>query len=967
MPTQRTWNASGRAKFIARRTRNGMARFRMVVARTQQGMGRVKFVVYRVRQGMARFRMVVYRKMSSAGRFVLVAPVLPPLAVFIGGVLVPIQQNALSYDRRIDDSASGSFTVEDSGAEYDLAENRTVMIFDSQSSITLYRGFIDRVDESLVPGSSTTNMRTVTLKDLRWLAEKRIWTGDEFPDWTSGDIAAELHRTILVNEGISAAYALRHDMDATSFGAGTLSGVAVNPLTGELELAKAGSTFTKIETTTADFATGTLSNVTASSNQLALTSYQAIKLSGTSGKSVGYNGGNLFTYWAIWTGAQSVVTGDYLEFDIWVSSTSVEISGGVDLTCSDGTTFRDSGAIDQFGIDCHPKASLEGYANDQWMHRVIVVPASWNGKTINVCRVAFESDKEGPSTLYVKAINFRSSGGTLKTAFFSTTLQKASQSSNVGYLNVKLAKVTVYAQSGSRISPAYGSISATIAGNSLITWNQVIPTQPTTQGTQDIPSPLTVESSLDGGASWQLCTNHTAIPSLLIGQNLSGKTLMLRETFNVAGPNPELTPVLSDVTLSIEPAYTATKTDILHADAASAMTTGTIVNSGYQAAFDPVHDLSGYQLSGKRKRWNWAQFGDTTTFGTMGVRGTGYGSLYLRADPTTETIIRFDGATYSAVALEVDVQAPNIGANVGGSAVLYRTTNWDNTPNSWAYCVHINQSQLVLTRGSNTAGSNAPTTLNTVTINLNIGDWYHLKVVCGSDNVHHIFLDDIEYITTTDATFTAAGQVGLRIWNNSGTQQDSRFDNFGVSASNTLTGSRIAPSVSISAVGVVETSAIWWNADTPPGCTLDIQASTDGGSTYISCTNGGLIPGCEVGVDVTGKSLLIKIILTTGSLSLTPILYGLSWLVVGNFAATGSRISPALDITPANTIGASSITWAGDTPIGTTLAVDSSTDGSTFTPVVTSGDPVVGLVAQGPQVWDTFDADSRASYTIVPF
>src|SRR5437016_2240539 len=98
MPTQRTWDASGRAKFIARRTRNGMGRFRMAV--------------YRVRQGMARFRMVAYRKISGAGRFVLTAPVLPPLAAFVGGVLVPVQQNALSYDRRIDDSASGSFTVE---------------------------------------------------------------------------------------------------------------------------------------------------------------------------------------------------------------------------------------------------------------------------------------------------------------------------------------------------------------------------------------------------------------------------------------------------------------------------------------------------------------------------------------------------------------------------------------------------------------------------------------------------------------------------------------------------------------------------------------------------------------------------------------------------------------------------------------------------------------------------------------
>jgi hypothetical protein len=104
-------------------------------------------------------------------------------------------------------------------------------------------------------------------------------------------------------------------------------------------------------------------------------------------------------------------------------------------------------------------------------------------------------------------------------------------------------------------------------------------------------------------------------------------------------------------------------------------------------------------------------------------------------------------------------------------------------------------------------------------------------------------------------------------------------------------------------------------------------------------------------------------VLSTGNISDSPVLFDYAWVVMSAFSASGSRISPALDITPANTIGASSVTWAGDTPAGTTLAVDSSTDGSTFTPVVTSGNPVAGLVGQGAALWDTFDSDTSASYT----
>jgi hypothetical protein len=937
MPTQRTWNASGRAKFIARRTRNGMARFRMAV--------------YRVRQGMARFRMVAYRKISSAGRFVLVAPVLPPLAAFVGEALVPVQQNALSYDRRIDDNASGSFTVADSGVGYDLSENRKVMIFDSQSSITLYRGFIDRVDESLVPGSST-NMRTVTLKDLRWLAEKRTWTGDEFPDWTAGDIAAELHRTVLVNEGISAAYALRHDMDTASLGAGTLAGTSAS--SGDLELAPAGTPVIKMETTTANWNAGTRTNTTGAANALTLTPISTIKFTSTCN---GLPGSRI--YQQIWGGSYTLVSGDALVYSMWIADSSPAQQAFVHLHCSNG---NNSGGLQDSLSWNEENQDLSGYAKNQWYARTVdLTPIA--GSALVSAFVCFDASAQGQYTAYFHTIKVMN-GATTKATIFASTLNKNMRTQDFGYSKTSCSVVSASDPVvGSRVSPSTSLTPVGILQSGGITWTASVPENAT----------LTISTSVDGGITWVAQSNNSTMAGLLAGANATGLLLLTLVSMAITGNDPTATPVVKLLQCEINPSYQDTKSDVLYIKSTTAdFTTGTLTNLLAQPS------NGGLTLNGLVRDWDDAAITSQTLFGNTTPGQTPFhGALVLTDAGNSDVRARFDFAgTWNVLDMSISQDIPDAAGNVS-NGLVYGTTNWGNSNDSYAYAASVSATTVLLAKGSNSAGAGAFTQLAIFTfpIALTANSWHTLRVqwngTAGTLNgipahTHNVYVDGVLYLSTVDASYTAAGSVGARMYNNLGVGNftQGHFDNFSIVTSYVNT-TWVSPNYSLNAVGTCGNSLLTWKADVADTSVLLAETSIDGGSTWQAATNGGAISGLSNGVSCIGKNLKVRFTFTE-DIGQESILWGFSAWVMSQYSSSGSRISPALDITPANTIGASSISWAGDTPAGTTLAVDSSTDGSTFTPVTTSGDPVAGLVAQGPQIWDTFDTDSRASYTLIP-
>lgn len=893
------------------------------------------------------------------------------LGVYVSGVSVPALQAGLTFDQRLDDRASGSFAVfDETGTDYPLQERQQVEIVDNSHASILYRGFVASIaEQAFAPRQASTELlRTVTLEDLRALAEKRLCDRD-YINWTAGNIAADLVRQRLAGEQITANFAMRYDQDTASFGQGTLTGTTA--ANGYLELAKAGSDITSIETTTADFSAGTFDHVYATDNSLQLWTGRAIKMTGTASKSVGILGGNAYCYWTIWQtdSPLTVNAGDKLEFLVWMPSTSAALIGGLDLTFTDGSGLRDTHQPDQYGIDCHPGTTLGGWADDQWFTRSIQMPTSVVGKQLKSCQMVLEGDQEGMYTFYARDIFFRTSSGVNRIVIFDygqTSLNRSMQKSCAGYYNIAVTNVQYFWERGTRISPALSLTSAALAGPTLMSWSATLPAQPSGGAASETrPAQVTIEASLDNGDTWQICSQNKPIPALIAGQSLTGKSLLVKQTLCVGGPNPELAPILNDVTVTVGSAYNASKSDVSSSYAGSEMTDGTNTLVGYQAAVNTGGgwqraDVSGLKLNGWRKNWRTGEFVNHAKYGTGGsIMGGANGALRLSTAGAGETVIHFeDAGTLSGhVCIECDLYI-GTASNVG---VLYHTTTWNNTMNTFGYYAFLGPTQIGLGKGSN-SGADSWTLFSAASVTLATNQWYHLKVWQSTDNYHHVLVDGVEYLSWQDTSYTSGG-VGVRVYASSGAGYG-YFDNYGATDNAYLAwGVRDAPAVSLAPATHVGDTRIWWQEDVPAGCTLSVQTSINGGVDYIDCTNGGSIPWLGHGDSLTGISLRVRTRLLTTTASHSPTMLGISWLVTGDFSASGSRVSPALSANPAVTVGSSSVTWDADVPSSGTLGIDSSLNGSSWSALSVSGDPVAGLTEQGDCWWDTFETDSSASYT----
>jgi Concanavalin A-like lectin/glucanases superfamily len=109
-----------------------------------------------------------------------------------------------------------------------------------------------------------------------------------------------------------------------------------------------------------------------------------------------------------------------------------------------------------------------------------------------------------------------------------------------GWSTITAPYGTTPATSGNRVSPAYALSTVAVVGGTWISW------------TADVPSgcTLTVEASVNG-TTWYACTNGAPIPTILTeGTNVSAVSLYLRES--MTGPGTA-TPTLYDVTVTFRP------------------------------------------------------------------------------------------------------------------------------------------------------------------------------------------------------------------------------------------------------------------------------------------------------------------------------------------------------------------------------------------------------------------------------
>lgn len=825
------------------------------------------------------------------------------LTITIAGTAVPVKESSLKISGKIDQRTTCTFSVMDANGAYAFSKGQPVVVSDSVLG-TLFTGYINK-PKAINYYPSAYLQWDVDCVDQMWLADKRT-SNSIYGNQQAAVILCDQLENIVSAEGVTGAYALDYNHFLTDWTAGssTLNNVVAamtsgdgNVGDGDLELARSGIPLQYTD----NLAQGTFSTVQLVNGQLGLASTQGVRMLGTAAQS--NSGGsqvNAYVYYKIWNGGSlSIASGDQLVYDVWIASTSPKQEAGVDMVCNDGTTLRDflPAITDQNGIGAHPSNDLSGFAGDTWYTRFFDL-SPLNGKTISYVSLGLEGDNPGTYTAYFRKVKLLDGSGHLKQPFFINTLQNNQIISSNCYVNMSLLQCTVYELAGTRQAPAISLNTLGLPQTSSIAWVQpplvssLAPTVPIT-GSSKVPT-LTVQTSIDNGATWQSCTNYGAIPNILPGMSMGGRSLLLRQVFALVGPDPTITPLLTGCVVNIEPSYNATKTDVIQTEATqSQWNAGTLTN--VQANSNGTLTL--VQASRDWHLVSQLYLSDQTQFSAGGVPSTQtqFGNLQLSCNGSNDDCrSRFDfaGSTWNNFTAAIDI---NLGTPVVALAygLEYRTTFWGNDLNSyawWAYFIFTNVSgagTLNLAKGTNASGGGVINIVQSVNVTLSSGSIHRIKVIANGSN-HQVFLDDIPYINITDSSYSGnSGYLAAHFFNNSSVRHSGDFSFFGVCKN--LSGTYTTPVQSLAAAGLYEGSVIQWNdiLDTSGASALVVQTSVDGGTTYQPCTNGGAIPNLTLGQSLSAVNLRTQLLLSATDPNATPTVSGLTAWVLGTFSATG--------------------------------------------------------------------------------
>src|SRR6266581_1382171 len=634
-------------------------------------------------------------------------------------------------------------------------------------------------------------------------------------------------------------------------------------------------------TTFPDWIAGTLTNVQSASNALTLKSHTGISMTATCTGGVG----DAHLYWTIYPGNIVQANDWVLSYYMWIDPSSPKIMAGIDVVYTDGSRLNTLnsglGEYDQHGMGSNPANDLSGWADGRWEYRQIGLHA-YTGKTINYIAMGIEGDQAGKYGVYFHDV---------KVTYTSTTEIDVSGTftgggivSNAGYNTIVVASPTVYEQTGNRVSSSHSLTSVGIYQNSLASWIVATPSGTT----------FTLETSLDGGATWQAATNKAKLGIITPGTYLNGISLLLKESMAITGNTPLLSPSLSQVAVSIVPGYTSTQTDVKYTRTSdSDFNAGTLTN--LVAASNSGLGLTGFWRDWKDSDTN-SLSSDQTVYGTASPTQT-LNANQLKVQTNTGADARIKmvgaGATWQNFTLSVNVQIPTAGT--GNIGVVYRTTGWQNNDNTFAYAVEVSSTAVTLIRGTNSgSGGGARTQIATQALTLTVSGFYTLKVVVNSVDASHtnhtIYIDDVPYLTSTDNTYNAAGSIGMRLYNGSGVQITGYYGSLAIL--NALTGQYVSENLSLNAVGTVGTSRIFWEDVAPGSSSRLFETSINGGSTWQTASYGQEIVGLPAGTNVTGINLKVRITETAGSEQDQPTVYGYTAWVTSRFSSSGTYISP---------------------------------------------------------------------------
>lgn len=864
------------------------------------------------------------------------------ITVTVAGNPVSIAEGSFNLDDRIEERTRCSFTVIDLDGTTTFSNKQPVTVTDSTLG-ERFSGYVNQ-PKAIVLYPNPARMWTVDCVDQTSLADKKT-SKKTYKNQYAGTIAVDQVQRYGSAEGLTCKAALRWDELQADWAAGTLinTTAATNATNGnvgggDLELALSGTPYASTLTSGAP------------------TTVAALAFFGTASSVTA----NPMISRQIWTGSITVAASDTITYTMWISSSSPKIAAGLDCAFSDGTTFAATPLFDnQQDISSDPSTDLSGLANDQWYTRTFDLSA-FAGKTIKSFSVVLAGDQAGTYHAYFQNIFYTAAIGPVVTNIFTTTLVANNPLFNRGYTNVSLSVVQAVAAPTQQVvfTPSGSYTSVGLLKSSQVSWSQVVP-----DGTS-----LLIESSIDGQATWQTTTSGAAIPNLTPGVQLSVVHLAYRVSFSVTTDPVQSTLAYSNFQTILSPAAAATKTDLLQAYGSApggssiAFSAGTLSNT--QVVSNQL-TLSGFSR-------NYASINgtpaDQTFFGGGGITNPPFVTdkqLFMRLNVAggTDSRSRMDSAgQLQNFTLECDVQVPN--NSLGQACLFYRTSAQNNNNNTFAYLIALTSTTLSLGRGTNSSsGTGAFTTIRNVAVTLAVGSIHRLKAVV-SGNTHTIFIDGIQLINDTDATFPNAGYAGTRLFQASASAVSASFNNFSIRPA--LSGTWQSAALSIASPATYGTSIVAWDTDGIPdsSCSISLQSSVDGGSTFQPVVNGGAIPNLTPGQSLTAKTLILKVTLACTSGPTAPILNGVSVCVLGQYSSSGTRVSPALSLSPVGRAATSLINWNANLPTGTSLTVATSIDaGATYQTVASAGNTITGIALQPAPVVDSFATNTSANYT----
>jgi hypothetical protein len=975
---------------------------------------------------------------------------------FQTGDALPIRDQSIIIADAIDQRSIATLTGEDVNGSLSYQRAMPVQLSDSEQGL-LYTGAVNS-DKASKPAAGNSNAQlehALTFMDNHYLADKRA-NETNYLNWSSGDMACDFIQSKLGQEGITGEFALESDYTPATFGQGTLSGTVattttspfvyapntatppVTSNTGDLELTRAGTKFTLTEETTSDFASGTLTNMTATGNSLQPTTQSALKVITLladpspvvgesywestidgSGASVFANVFDVATV-KIWSGTRTIGTNDSLNYDVWISSTSPAGQVGIDFVCSDGTTLTtypnetatapfngiQSLLYDNAGYSVGVTTDLRPIAKDAWYTRAIDL-TPLHGKIINTVNVFISGTSAGTYTIYVKNIYLSSASGSpfLSTTATATNVNPPVITTTGGYASAASSTsiVAVYLPAASyRVSPAHSISGVGLVQDSNITWIASLPQiGPGVPVTTNLPSAGTmlIFASYDG-TTWLPCTNAQPLPGLCAGANVAGISLYLREQFSV-GPDPTAIPALEQVQITINSAANQTTTDVT-----AAYGNATRWNTGTYVATSP--NANG-QLNNQALARTWSEnqmFGQTFLPSEGGLAPgqqpyqTAASSKYTINIPyfdyanndNDSVISRFDFlGTGRDFIVEYTFQGNGGGNGSGGVGLCYRTGNWSTAKGQngfyWSFGYYVYASwisnDISLWCGTNTsirAGGNDSIVTAAHTFNTNTNYTIRIEV---SGSSHKVYINGTLTLNVTDSTIMTGGGIGMvaQGWFPPGTvvATNSSITNLTFTPSGVWTmlqgsGYWQSPAISLSALGTCGNTQLCWsemNRAGTPQTTALVLASIDGGTSWQQCVNGATtptatIPGLASGTNVSGKSLLVRVIISGSSPLDLPLIYGLYVRVCGSYGTvTGTRISPALALTPVGYVDSSNVMYNANIPTGTTFAVQTTQDLATFHTVGNNGagEALPYWTNQPDATQDLFATNTSANYT----